>query len=78
MTTIQQGHLRDFLNRVETLEEDKKVVAAEIKDVYVEAKSAGYDVKILRKIVALRKRDRDDRLAEQEMMDLYMEALGMN
>ena len=78
MTTIQQGHLRDFLNRVENLEADKKVVATEIKDVYVEAKSAGYDVKILRKIVALRKRDRDDRLAEQEMMDLYMEALGMN
>jgi uncharacterized protein (UPF0335 family) len=68
--------LRQFIDRIERLEEEKKALSADIKDVYSQCKSQGFDVKIVRKIVALRKRDRQEREEEQQIMDLYLAAIG--
>ena len=73
---IEAGHLMAFIERIERLEEDKKTVADEIKDVYAEAKGTGYDIKIIRKIVSIRKQDQDKRREEEEILDLYLQALG--
>ncbi len=75
--TIEAGHLLAFIERIERLEEDKKTVTDEIKDVYAEAKGTGYDIKVMRKIVSMRKQDRDKRREEEEILDLYLQALGM-
>jgi uncharacterized protein (UPF0335 family) len=75
---INAGHLRAFVERIERLEEEKKALAGDIKDVYGEAKGNGFDVRILRKIVSIRKQDRDKRLEEETILDLYLAALGMN
>ncbi len=74
---IEAGHLMAFIERIERLEEDKKTVTDEIKDVYAEAKGTGYDVKIVRKIVSIRKQDQDKRREETEILDLYLQAIGM-
>jgi uncharacterized protein (UPF0335 family) len=71
-----KARLRSFVSRIEKLEEDKAAIAQEIKDVFGEAKSEGFDVKALRKAIALRKRDRDEREREEAMLDLYLAALG--
>jgi uncharacterized protein (UPF0335 family) len=68
--------LRQFIDRIERLEEEKKNLSADIKDVYAQCKSQGFDTKIVRKIVALRKRDRQEREEEQQIMDLYLAAIG--
>lgn len=75
--SIEAGHLIAFIERIERLEEDKKTVSDEIKDVYAEAKGSGYDVKVMRKIISIRKQDRDKRREEEEILELYMQALGM-
>lgn len=75
--TISSGQLQAFIERVERLEEEKQEVMAQIKEVMAEAKANGFDVKILRKIVALRKKKPEERSEEQAMLDLYMQALGM-
>ena len=75
---IDAGHLRAFLERIEKLEEEKRATADDIKDVYAEAKGTGYDVKILRKIVSLRRQDKQKREEEEEILDLYLSALGMS
>lgn len=69
--------LRAFVERIERLEEEKKAIADDIKDVYAEAKGTGFDAKILRKIVSLRKKDVAERQEEEAILDLYMKALGM-
>lgn len=69
--------LRAFVERIERLEEEKKVIADDIKDVYAEAKGTGFDVKVLRKLVALRKRQKHEVEEEEALLDLYMHALGM-
>ncbi len=77
---VTADEFRQFIERFERLEAEKKDIADQQKEVLVEAKVRGYDVGILRKIVAMRKRDREDLagLAEEEaVMDLYKEALGM-
>ena len=74
---IEAGHLMAFIERIERLEEDKKTVADEIKDVYAEAKGTGYDVRVIRKVVSIRKQDQDKRREEEEILELYMQALGM-
>lgn len=68
--------LRQFIDRIERLEEEKKALSADLKDVYAQCKSQGFDIKIVRKIVALRKRDRQEREEEQQIMDLYLAAIG--
>lgn len=70
------GHLRAFLERIERLETEKAELGADIKDVYSEAKSSGFDVKIMRKVLALRKIDPDKRAEEEEILSLYLAALG--
>ena len=75
---VDAGHLRSFIERVERLEEEKKALSADIKDVYGEAKATGFDVKIMRKIVSIRRQDRDQRREEETVLDLYLAALGMN
>ena len=77
-TRFAKDHLKAFVERIERLEEEKKALSGDIKDVYGEAKANGFDVKILRKIVSIRKQDRDSRIEEETVLDLYLAALGMN
>jgi uncharacterized protein (UPF0335 family) len=75
---VNAGHLRVFIERIERLEEEKKALSDDIKDVYGEAKANGFDVKIMRKIISIRRQDRDKRMEEETILDLYLAALGMN
>ena len=75
---VNAGHLRAFIERIERLEEEKKALSEDIKDVYGEAKGNGFDVRIMRKIVSIRKQDRDKRIEEETILELYLAALGMN
>lgn len=70
--------LRLLIERVERLEEEKKGISDDIKDVYLEAKAVGYDAKIMRQIVRLRKMTPDDRRTMESILDLYKAALGMD
>lgn len=72
-----QQQLRQFVEQIERLEEEKKAAAADITDKYAEAKAVGFDPKILRKIVALRKKSQAERTEEEALMDTYLHALGM-
>lgn len=76
-TTFAQGQLKSIIERIERLEEEKKTIAGDIKEVYAEAKANGFDTKILRKVIALRKKDADERDEEEAMLELYMMAIGM-
>jgi uncharacterized protein (UPF0335 family) len=75
--TNTNNQLQSIVERIEKLEAEKADIADLIKDVYVEAKSHGFDVKILRKVVALRKKDASERKTEEELLAVYMSALGM-
>lgn len=70
--------LRLLIERVETLEEEKKGIMDDIKDVYLEAKAVGYDAKIMKQIIKLRKMQDDDRREYETVLDLYKSALGMD
>ena len=76
-TAFAQGQLRSLVERIERLEEEKKTIADDIKEVYAEAKANGFDSKILRKVVSLRKKDHAEREEEEAMLALYLQALGM-
>ena len=69
--------LQSLIERIERLEEEKAALAGDIKDVFAEAKGHGFDVKILRQVLKLRKMDKADRQEQEEMLDLYLNALGM-
>lgn len=71
------GRLKSFIERVEKLEEERKAIGGDIRDVYSEAKGVGYDVKTMRKIVALRRMDAADRAEQETLLDVYKHALGM-
>jgi uncharacterized protein (UPF0335 family) len=73
---VNGGHLRAFIERIERLEEEKRTIADDIKEVYAEAKGNGFDVKIMRKVISLRRMDRDKRIEEETVLDLYLQALG--
>ena len=75
--SVNAGQLRAFIERIERLEEEKKALADDIKDVYAEAKGNGFDVKVIRKVVSIRKQDRDKRIEEETILDLYLAALGI-
>jgi uncharacterized protein (UPF0335 family) len=75
--TVTADQLRLFIERIERLEEEKKGIADDIRDVYSEAKSNGYDAKIMRQIVRLRKMDSDDRQEMEAILDVYKSALGL-
>lgn len=70
--------LRSFVDRIERLEEEKAGIAADIRDIYAEAKGTGYDVKALRKLIAMRKQEIEERREQSELLQLYMHALGMD
>ena len=66
-----------YISRIEKLEEEKKALASDIKDVYAELKGNGYDPKIIRKIVSIRRKSKEERQEEAALLELYMEAIGM-
>ncbi|KIC08231.1 hypothetical protein RA19_19835 [Leisingera sp. ANG-M1] len=74
---VTAGELRQFIERFERLDEEKKTIAEQQKEVMAEAKARGYDTKVMRKIIALRKRDQDDIAEEEAVLEMYKEALGM-
>ncbi|MBL8567814.1 MAG: DUF2312 domain-containing protein [Phreatobacter sp.] len=75
--SVAADQLKAIIERIERLEEEKKAIADDVKDVYAEAKANGFDTKVLRKIVSLRKQDRDQRMEEEAILELYKQALGM-
>ncbi len=80
MTTLQasaQNQLRQFVEQIERLEEEKKAIAGDIRDKYAEAKTLGFDIKALRQIVRLRKKSQTERQEEESILEVYMHALGM-
>jgi len=74
---IARDQLRGFIERIERLEEEKKSVSEDIKEVYAEAKGSGFDTKVMRQIVRIRKQDRNERAEQEAILDLYLHALGM-
>jgi uncharacterized protein (UPF0335 family) len=74
---VSGARLKSFLERIERLEEEKKALAEDVRDIYSEAKATGFEPKIMRKIISLRKTNLEKRREEQELLDLYMSAIGM-
>jgi uncharacterized protein (UPF0335 family) len=72
-----EGKLRSFIERIERLEEEKAALAADIREVYSEAKGQGFDTKIMRQVVRIRKMDAPERQEQEAVLDLYLTALGM-
>lgn len=75
-TNFAQGQLKSLVERIERLEEEKRALAGDINEVYAEAKANGFDTKILRKVIALRRKDTVEREEEEAMVTLYLSALG--
>ena len=76
-TKFAKDQLKAIIERIERLEEEKKTISDDIRDVYAEAKGNGFDAKALRTIVRMRKMDTDERREQQEVLDTYLHALGM-
>ena len=74
---VSGDRLRPFIERIERLEEEKATIAVDIREVYAEAKATGFDPKIMRQIVRLRKMELDDRQEQEALLDVYKSALGM-
>ncbi|HMK70505.1 MAG TPA: DUF2312 domain-containing protein [Xanthobacteraceae bacterium] len=72
-----KDHLKAFVERIERLEEEKKAIAEDIRDVFAEAKANGFDVKALRSVVRLRKQDINERKEQEAILETYLHALGM-
>ena len=76
-TRFAKDQLKAIIERIERLEEEKKTISDDIRDVYAEAKGSGFDVKALRAIVRMRKQDVDERREQEAILETYMHALGM-
>lgn len=76
--SVASERLKSFVERIERIEEERKELAGDVKDIYTEAKSLGFEVKILRKLVTLRKQDADKRKEEQALLELYASAIGLD
>jgi uncharacterized protein (UPF0335 family) len=74
---IAGDHLKSFIERIERLEEEKKALADDIRDVYSEAKGTGFDVKVIRQVIKIRKMDKDELDEQEALLDTYLLALGM-
>ena len=74
---IAAQRLKSFIERIERLEEEKAALGADVREVYSEAKGEGFDVKIMRQVIRLRKMEADDRVEQEHLLDLYKQALGM-
>jgi uncharacterized protein (UPF0335 family) len=80
MTTLQssaQKQLRQLIEQIERLEEEKKALSGDIRDKFAEAKGLGFDVKVMRKVISLRKKTRTEREEEDSVLSVYLHALGM-
>lgn len=80
MTTLQataQKQLRQLVEQIERLEEEKKALASDVRDKYLEAKAVGFDPKVLRQVVRLRKKSQEERQEEETVLEVYLHALGM-
>jgi uncharacterized protein (UPF0335 family) len=75
--SVEDGRLKSFLERIERLEEEKKALASDIKQVFVEAKGSGFDTKIMRIVLRRRARDKDDLDEEDAMVEVYCRACGL-
>ncbi len=76
-TAFAKDQLKSFINRIERLEEEKAALSADIKEVYAEAKGTGFDVKIMRQVIRMRKLDKADFQEQEAMLDLYLTAMDM-
>jgi uncharacterized protein (UPF0335 family) len=76
-TRFAKDHLKAFVERIERLEEEKKALADDVRDVYAEAKANGFDTKALRTVVRMRKQDVDERREQEAILETYLHALGM-
>lgn len=74
---VNAERLRSLVQRIERMEEERKALSGDIKDIYAEAKSAGYDVKVLRQLIRIRKQEPADVEEQETLLDLYRRALGM-
>lgn len=74
---VASDQLKAFIERIERLEEEKAGISGDIRDVYAEAKGDGFDIKAIRKIIALRKKDYSERQEEEAILELYLQAIGM-
>jgi uncharacterized protein (UPF0335 family) len=80
METVDQStaqHLRQFIERIERLEEDKEAISQDVREVFAEAKGAGFDVKVMRQVLKLRKMNTDERSELEHLLDTYMHALDL-
>jgi uncharacterized protein (UPF0335 family) len=77
MTTIGHNQIKSIVERIERLEEEKKALSDDIRDVYKQAKGNGYDVKALRSIIRMRKQDANERAEQEALVETYLHALGM-
>jgi len=76
-SSVAQDQLRAFIERIERMEEEKDAISTDISEIYSEAKGNGFDTKILRQIVKIRKMDANERMEQEAVLELYMAALGM-
>jgi uncharacterized protein (UPF0335 family) len=74
---VTADQLKQLIERIERLEEEKQTIADDIKDVYAEAKANGYDTKIIKQVIRIRKQDKAEREEQEALLDLYLNALGM-
>ena len=75
--SVAQDQLRAFIERIERMEEEKRAIADDIKEIYAEAKGNGFDTKVLRQVIRIRKQDHSERMEQEAILELYMAALGM-
>jgi uncharacterized protein (UPF0335 family) len=75
--SVAQDMIRAFIERIERMEEEKKAISDDIREIYAEAKGNGFDTVVLRQIVRLRKKDAAERMEQEALLELYMAALGM-
>ena len=75
--SVAQDQIRTIVERIERMEEEKRAISDDIKDVYAEAKGNGFDTKVLRQIVRIRKQDASERAEQEALLELYLTALGM-
>lgn len=76
--SVAADQLKAFIERIERLEEEKAGIAGDIREIFSEAKGNGFDTKVMRRVISLRKKDRAERQEEEAILELYMQALGMS
>jgi len=76
--SVAADQLKAFIERIERLEDEKAGISGDIKEVFDEAKANGFDTKVMRRLISLRKKDKTERQEEEAILELYMQALGMN